>query len=362
MSTRPNEFKIDDGMHDVLDSVLENIDDLLINNIPRFTPNTITNHTRRCDIALPENANHNLLSVSGTITRFGASTSLPLQIKNYVFISKDCTARLSSYIVCEEWGRDCGLLYKYLDYIFRCQAFAQQIVTIDNKYLIFHSGLQRRSDKQLLYALLIRNKKFVAQKWRVSFGNIKNSFCTKSELLRKFASLCDLPKRSKFYHSLSDLLYDDSCPIDVNWEERLTTNKDRIHRVLGNIAFFDSKVKFMKLSELIESFKLAMLRTKQIARLNPRLAVAQVFVDKKNSGYRVELLLPLIIEFPKASSNFYIFAVAMHKSPTQYVVKSVLTIDMAYSNARLLGYVDSNWLLSRSRNMRVRHINDFFSS
>ena len=143
-----------------------------------------------------------------------------LQLKNFVFISKDCTYRLSEYIVPEEWGKECGLLYKYIDYIFRCQAFKRQIIIVHGgKYLIFHSGLQRRSDKQLLYVLLVPNQKYKAQKWRVQFGAIKNSFVSKSELLSKINQsylISDyLPKRTKFYSSLSELLFDDTCSIEV---------------------------------------------------------------------------------------------------------------------------------------------------
>merc|ERR1711971_977579 len=124
----------------------------------------------------------------------------------------------------------------------------------------------------------------------------------------------------------------------------------------------------MKLTELIESFEKALKKTKQIAELNPRLAVAQGFIDTKNSTFRMELLLPLMIEFPLFSTNFYMFALAMNKSKEnerKYIVKSILTMDMAYSNARLVGYVDSNWLKYGKNNYNNNsrknlNKNDFF--
>ena len=111
-------------------------------------------------------------------------------LREHIFISKDCTKRLADYIVNENWGcNQYGLLYKYLDYIFRCQLFKKQVIQIDNQYLMFHTGLQRRSDSEFLYALLIPNKKYVTQKWRVGFGNIKQSFLSKRELLYKLRYL-----------------------------------------------------------------------------------------------------------------------------------------------------------------------------
>ena len=150
----------------------------------------------------------------------------------------------------------------------------------------------------------------------------------------------------------------------VNWEERLTTNKDRICKVLGNLAFFDYSTKFMKLTELITAFDEALQQTQRIAELNPRLAVAQGFVDTKHCKYRMELLLPLVIEFPQYSGNYYTFALAISKSTEinsrKYIAKSILTMDMAYANARLVGYVDSSWLYYGNNNNGKMDINDFF--
>merc|ERR1711902_467592 len=114
----------------------------------------------------------------------------------------------------------------------------------------------------------------------------------------------------------------------VNWKERLTTNKDRLGKVLGNLAFFGNNTKFLKLGELIDAFDDALKQTQRIAEMNPRLAVAQGFVDTKHSKYRMELLLPIIIRFPKRNGNFYKFALALGKSQEskRYVVKSILTL------------------------------------
>lgn len=304
------------------------------------------------------------------IAPFKAENNSKLQLKDYVFISKDCTRRLGLFIVNENWGHQYGLLYKYLDYIFRCQAFKGEMIEINDngkQSLVFHSGLQRRTDNASLYVLLVPNKKYVAQQWRVSFGNIKNSFMSKEELLTKFSEPFvvrdHLPKRTKFASCLSDLLYDESFTIEVNWEERLTTNKDRLGKVLGNLAFFGNNTKFLKLGELIDAFDDALKQTQRIAELNPRLAVAQGFVDTKHSKYRMELLLPIVIEFPKYANTFYTFALAIGKSSEKakkYVVKSVLTMDMAYANARLVGYVDSAWLYPGNYNNGKMNINDFF--
>lgn len=154
-----------------------------------------------------------------------------------------------------------------------------------------------------------------------------------------------LPQRTKFHDNLGDFLFDDSYQIEVNWEERILTNKDRICGVLG-VAEFAEK---WKLRQLMHLFDRALDKTKKTLSLNPRLAVAQGFVDTKNCKYRMELLLPLTIEYPKFSNRFFMFALALCKSTEQtqtYSAKSILTLEMAYANARLVSYVDSSWLQS----------------
>lgn len=42
-----------------------------------------------------------------------------------------------------------------------------------------------------------------------------------------------------------------------------------------------------------------------------------------------------------------------------YVVKSILTLDMAYANARLVGYVDSLWLYFGNKRSDNLDLNDF---
>ncbi len=105
------------------------------------------------------NNNNNNNNNVALIRIFQPENKCKLQLKDHIFISKDVTYRLGQYIVKENWSKQCSLLYKYLDYIFRCQCFNQQIIEIyhqKNKkiqYLLWHTGLQRRSDNQFLYCM-----------------------------------------------------------------------------------------------------------------------------------------------------------------------------------------------------------------
>jgi len=153
-----------------------------------------------------------------------------------------------------------------------------------------------------------------------------------------------LPRRTLFFRSISETVYNASFAIKVSWEERLLTNQDRIYKVIGNSAFFDAARKHLKLTALCVAFRDALARTRLMAARNPALAVPQGFVDTKRCNYRMELLLPLVIDFNR---THYRFALAIGESldkPRTYDVKSVLTVSMGYANARLIGVVHSPWL------------------
>merc|ERR1712083_1084992 len=97
---------------------------------------------------------------------------------------------------------------------------------------------------------------------------------------------------------------------------------------------------------LTDLFDLALKKAENRAKANPRLAVAQGFVETKHYKKRVELLLPLQVEYPKDSNKYHVFALALRKvdNAQKYTGMSLLTMSMAYANARLVGYVDSSWL------------------
>eukprot|EP01084_Bolivina_argentea_P057019 104253_1 len=301
-----------------------------------------------------------------------------------VFVSKECTKDLSEYIVEENWGTDNGMLYKYLDYIFRCQIFDEQVKKITlskikkEEIVIFHTGLQRRTDHNFLYFVLKQNdpeKRNAEQRWRVPAGNINQSCLSKQELMNKPYSLLQkhLPIRTKFYNSLQELLFDESYTIEVNWQERLRTNKERIYQELKNThsnshsknsnnnnGNKNNMERNKLVSELTEAFNTALQKAANRAKANPRLAVAQGFVETKHYKKRVELLLPLQVEYPKDSKKYHTFALALRKVENQkkYTGMSLLTMSMAYANARLVGYVDSSWLTNDQIKNRKDHKKD----
>ena len=336
-----------------------------INNMNNGINNIVNNNNNNMNNG--NNGSDDGVSCYDLNNETGIKNRLP-NLRYHVFISKETTKELSDYILPEPWGDENGLLYKYLDYVWRCQLFDREIKKFycrNEGKLVFHSGLQRRSDGEFVYLLLIRNdadsNKKVDQKWRVALG-IQNglhsrnmSFVTKQELLKHYWRYDEslLPKRTLFYSTPNskDLIFNINYRFEIDWEERLRTCKNRIYKTLsndgnrkGSASSIDESV--LPIKELQRRFESETRKSISLSRANPRIGVPQAFIESKNGGYRLELLIPLTLYF---SNRVYYFALALrpHHDEKVYEGMSILTREMAYANARLVGSIDSSWLTTR---------------
>lgn len=99
----------------------------------------------------------------------------------------------------------------------------------------------------------------------------------------------------------------------------------------------------LPLSKLQAYFEAETNKSLLLASANPRVGVPQAFIESKTGGYRLELLIPLTLKF---NGRLFYFALALRPYHEQqlYEGMSILTREMAYANARLVGSIDSSWL------------------
>lgn len=100
---------------------------------------------------------------------------IAIDMKYHIFVAKKTTKSIAKNIIAENWGKCNGLLYKYLDYIWRFQLIEKQVKQFyyNNQIrLLFHSGLYTRETKQPAYIMLVRNSmNFQEKKWRIKSIN-----------------------------------------------------------------------------------------------------------------------------------------------------------------------------------------------
>jgi hypothetical protein len=137
------------------------------------------------------------------------------------------------------------------------------------------------------------------------------------------------PPLANYFDDPSVLLYDRRCPLIIDIDH-VKQNMDRFPAHLQANEFMA-----MQLLKSAES-----ATVKRVYR-NYKAAIPQFFRDKGRAGV-VQLLLPICLEHPGRAD----LALAVQKTASgdAYRGATVLTLDMAYNNARLLARPDTEWL------------------
>ncbi|MDE6206323.1 MAG: DUF3825 domain-containing protein [Muribaculaceae bacterium] len=224
-------------------------------------------------------------------------------------------------------------------------------VSGNGKYCIFNTGLVDRVYSPV-YAFFICNERPGKQKW--FFIDFVGSLdANMQNITREFGA--DLPQPAHYYNSVTDLVYNVEWPIgSFNWPHIL----DRCERMpeqflIDNISWLDEvringRIDFTALSSRIKTDTLVLNRIKnriedavgmalKRVRWNFKAAIPIYYPDRK----QISLLLPLSLD---GSGKPDVALVLEAISTGAYIAHTILTLDMAYTNARLITRTDSEWL------------------
>jgi hypothetical protein len=139
-----------------------------------------------------------------------------------------------------------------------------------------------------------------------------------------------LIKRPQFFSSHQQLLFDACLPVTFNAEHICTVNATRFPDSLRGP---ESQQRWFS-----QQFE----RQRRAAKYNYRLAIPQRYESK------IQFLLPLYLDNQLvlvATLERIEASSASHEgSSASYAVSTVLSVSMAYNNARLLGRIESSWL------------------
>ncbi|HUW63829.1 MAG TPA: DUF3825 domain-containing protein [Spirochaetia bacterium] len=182
-------------------------------------------------------------------------------------------------------------------------------ICISNQYACFNTGLFTEYFEPI-YGLFTENRNPRAINPWYLLGFYKHS----DRELSKFEKL---PSRAEYFKDISDLIFDYRLDIRVDLVHILDHNSVRLPQDLKEVTQLEGAINLAK---------------KRVAS-NYRLAVPQYYEGM------VQLLLPI---FARASATTV--PLVVYKTNSFYVGKTVLTIEMAYNNARLIARPDSDWL------------------
>lgn len=179
------------------------------------------------------------------------------------------------------------------------------------------------ANQEEIYALYRRNDKHGRQKWKFSGFQKASNW----EMVDHFGS--SLPPLADYFQDPSVLLYDRRCKLFINYDH-----------VMEHIERFpkDLQANPYMARNLLTSAEGN--TTKRVYR-NYKTAIPQFFRDRGGSG-SVQLLLPICLTNPAKAD----LALVAERSETSdaYRCSTILTLEMAYKNARLLARPDTEWL------------------
>ncbi len=192
----------------------------------------------------------------------------------------------------------------------------------DQQIAAFNTGLVTPNQEEI-YGVFRRNPRPNRQPWKLQ-GFRKGSDW---DVIEKFGS--SPPPLANYFDDPSVLLYDRRCELFINIDH-VMENLDRFPQHLQANPYVARQL-------LIS----AEATTKKRVYRNYKAAIPQYYRDKGGDG-GVQLLLPICLENPAKADLALV--VAKNDAGNAYRGSTVLTLDMAYNNARLLARPDTEWL------------------
>ena len=302
------------------------------------------------------------------------SGDVPFWKYAYIPTRSDTLRELAEKALRENWyfgqqppvGFQYPILDTYLTYTFRRLLHEKPnkvLVAADKSFSAFNTGLVDRRFEPL-YALLAPNRYGGPQPWALVSFCVAGEGRAGKELVSHFKPL---PQPAHYFTNPSDMFYDVTAgEPKVDWEHIIKENVDRLPlefirencpanfspinpRDLSEEQFTEYKKKFAASLEadtrayrdmirrLGDALEVALRRT----RWNFKTAIPMYYHTKKS----LSLLLPLGV----LSDERIDLALVVERTPVgAYLGHTVLPLDWAYSNARLICRPDSDWLTPSS--------------
>lgn len=253
------------------------------------------------------------------------------------------------------------ILAKYFKWTF-VKLMREDKILYSNNFATFNTGLVDKFYKPI-YAVFDKNK-YPKQPWHFMDFCVAGSSTPAARILTD--NFSTLPLRATYINRYEDVIYDSSLPVDVNWEHIILENIERMPvELLRPICYGQFDVKdsicvnscdresyYKQLREFLEKdpsrlsyitymMNSAVETAKNRVEWNYKTAIP-VYYPTDDS---VHLILPLSLNInqPDAIS----LALVMTKTPSgRYRAVTIFTLDMAYSNARLVTKPSSDWLIA----------------
>lgn len=185
----------------------------------------------------------------------------------------------------------------------------------------FNTGLATKYQEEI-FAYFTRNR---YQKTKIDPDWVLNKFCKSSD--PEMSAFAEKPEWANYFKEMdehSEILYDTTLHHELKYDHILRDRQER----------FPDALKALPDSVLKDLLDQGLDKARKRVRRNYKAAVPQYYNGK------LQLLLPLsLLSQDKAD-----LALAVEKDGKRYISRTVLKLEWAYSNARLLAKPDREWL------------------
>ncbi len=219
-----------------------------------------------------------------------------------------------------------AILRSYLKYTFlRLHELPDHVrLAADGSRLAFNTGLVTSFQEQLFAVFRRRPTDEVGPPWVLSTFDRASS----PTFLRMFGG--DPPPLAWYFADPSELVYDTRVPLSVN-----------VEHVPHDPARFPEALKHLSAEDLAGLVNAKAPEAIERVRRNYKTAIPQFYRDGKTGNANMQLLLPVSL----LRRDSVELALAVDRlGPDVYLGRTVLTLDWAYNNARLLTRPDTDWL------------------
>lgn len=219
-----------------------------------------------------------------------------------------------------------AILRNYLKYTFwRLHELRDHlVVSSDEKAMAFNTGLVTPFQEQIFAMFQLREKDRPGPPW------VLRNFEKASSVpfLSKFGH--NLPPLARYYDEPGELVFDTRLPLSVN-----------VEHVPHDPTRFPESLKLLTPQDLAAQVNAKAPEAVERVRRNYKTAIPQFYRDGKSGQGKMQLLLPVAL----LRRDHAELALAVDRLGSGvYLGRTVLTLDWAYNNARLLTRPDTDWL------------------
>jgi hypothetical protein len=264
---------------------------------------------------------------------------------------------------------DYAILHQYISYTFyRLQQENKICIAEDGSFAAFNTGLQSRRLGEDIFAYFTPNSPDQESPWRFScFCSTDSRDPNERRCYKIMYNAFKEPEPASYFSKISDLLFDPACEVRLSSDHIFKDNCDRLpmdflqrecswnpdaSALLQEIASCSDPVRretlFDRLGTIItddpdlfsamdERLQGALQRTIKRVRRNYKLAVPCFFPTRNV----MSMMLPLSFSSTGAPSLVLVCERALSGD---YLGQTILTLPMAYMDARLLCRPGSEWL------------------